>query len=334
MPTPTVWPSVKRVAGLAKETTQGTAVTPPTVTYPCDAFLIEDDYKQLKDKASRGSMVDQYDTIQGVALCNVTGSGPYFGDCIGHWLLNMFGDLTTTPGTPNTHAFSVLNTGTGQPPTHTGTQWQGTPTNQSRVAAGICLAELTFKGNVETGLVTAEFKGQGWKSSPSGSAITYPAPSTIAAIAGWHTTIGIGGTAVGAPNKHIGEWSVTFTREIKANFTAQGIQDPYTIFRGEMGVTGDFSITKPSDETELLYYINNTVPQLQIVVDNGVVGANNINLQIDIQRAAFAPVKIDFGEPEVGYSASFTGNANTTNIGASGGYGVGKVTIKNAVASY
>lgn len=334
MPTPTTWPSARRVVGLAKETTQGTAVTPPTVIYPCDEFLIKDDYKQLADKASRGSMVEQSDTIQGVGLCNVSGNGPLFMDTVGHWLLNILGDLTTTLATPNSHAFSTLNTGTAQPPSHTATQWQGTPANQSRVAAGVCLSSLTFKGNIETGLVMVELKGQGFKSAPSGGVITFPAVSTIAAIAAWRTSIGIGGTAVGAPNLHIGEWSVTIARSIKANFTGGATQNPYIIQRGEVGVSGELSITKPSDETELLYYINNTIPQLQIVVDNGVVGANQLNLQIDIQKAAFAPVEIDFSEQAVGYSASFVGNANATNAGASLGQSPIKVTLKNAVTAY
>lgn len=334
MPTPVTWPSAKRVAGGAKETTQGTAVTPPTFLYPCDELTIKDDYKQLADKASRGSMVEQYDTIQGVGLANISANGPLFMDTVGNWLLNILGDLTTTPGSPNAHAFSTLNSGQAQPPSHTVTQWQGTPTNQSRVAAGVCLSEVTFKGNPETGLVMVELKGQGFKSAPSGGVITFPAASSISAIAAWRTSFGVGGTAVGSPNLHIGEWSVTIARSIKPNYTGGATQNPYIIQRGEVGVSGELSITKPSDETELLYYINNTIPQLQIVVDNGVVGANQLNLQIDIQRAAFAPVEIDFSEQAVGYSASFTGNANTTNAGASGGSSPIKVTLKNAVASY
>lgn len=335
MPTPVTWPSAKRVAGLAKEVTQGVAVVPPTAIYPCDEFLIKDDYKQLVDKANRGSMVEQYDTIQGVGLCNVSGNGPYFGDVIGHWLLNILGDLTTTPGSPNSHAFSVLNTGQAQPPSHTATQWQGTPTNQSRTAAGVCLSSLTFKGNPETGLVTVELKGMGFKSAAAGAPVTFPAVSSISAIAAWRTAVGIGGPASGGTqNKHTGEWSVTIARSLKANYTGQNSQDPYIIQRGEVGVTGEIAIPKPADETELMYYLNNTIPQLQIVVDNGVVGANQIALQIDIQRAAFAPVEIDFSEQAVGYSASFTANANSTNAGASGGQSPIKVTIKNAVASY
>jgi len=334
MPTPTTYPSAKRVTGGAKETTQGTAVQPPTFTIPLDSFEPKDVIGQGADKGLRGSMADQYGNIALVRRGEFTASGAFFADVTGNLLLNILGDLTTTPGSPNSHAFALLNTGTAQPPSHTLAQWQGLPaTNQSRLWPGASLSELTFKGNTETGLVMCEWKGQSWPSQISGSLITY-SPSVISPIAAWRTAIGLGGTAVGAPNKTIEEWSITITREIKAQFTAQNLDTPYIIQRGPLAVTGDLKVTKPSDETVLLYYLNNTIPQLQIVVDNGVVGANQLNLQIDVQQAAFAPVAVDFADLAIGYSASFTAMANTTNAGASGGSSPIKVTLKNAVASY
>lgn len=334
MPTPTTYPSAKRVLGGAKEVTQGTAVVPPTFTYPCDDFVEEDKPVQITDKASRGSMGEDMGRIQGVSHGEFTGTGPYFGDVIGNFLLNTLGDLTTTLATPNSHAFSTLNSGTAQPPSHTLAQWQGLPaTNQSRIFPGSSLSELTFKGNTETGLVSVDFKGQCFPSAIAGAIYTYT-PSTIAAIAAWRTSIGLGGTAVGAPNKTIKEWSVTIAREISVEWTAQNLQAPYIIQRGGVKVTGELTFSKPADETALLYFLNNTLPQLQIVVDNGIVGAGQINLQIDVQQAAFDSAKIDFSDVAIGYGAAFTGIFNSTNAGASGGLSPIKVTIKNAVASY
>lgn len=332
---PTTYPSQKRVVGGAKEGTPGTAVVPPTFTIPTDDFTPKDIVGQLADKALVGSMAEQRGNVAGVQRSEFTASGAFFADVAGNLLLNLLGDLTTTPGTPTTHAFSLLNSGTAQPVTHTFAQWQGLPaTNQSRYYAGCCLSEITFKGNTETGLVMMEWKGQGWKSQIAGAIYTY-APSTISPIAAWRTAIGLGGPASGGTqNKTIEEWSVTIAREIKAQFTAQNSVDPYIIQRGALSVSGDLKVSKPADETVLLYYLNNTIPQLQIVVDNGVVGANQLTLQIDMQQAAFAPVDIDFSDLAIGYSASFTGIANTTNAGASGSTSPIKVTLKNAVASY
>lgn len=332
---PTTYPSAKRALGGAKETTQGTPVQPPTFGYPCDTFEPKDVIAALKDGASRGDMVDQYGSVAGVARSEFTAAGPLFVDVVGHLLLNILGDLTTTPGSPNSHAFSLLNSSTGQPASHTLAQWQGLPaTNLSRVYPGASLSELTFKGNTETGLVSVDWKGQAWPSQIASAPITY-SMSAIAPIPAWRTAIGLGGPASGGTqNKTIEEWSVTLTREIKAQFTAQNVNTPYIIQRGPLSVSGDLKIGKPADETVLLYYLNNTQPQLQIVVDNGVVGANQLSLQLDVQSAVFVPVTIDFGDLAIGYAASYTANANTTNAGASGGRSPIKVTLKNAIASY
>lgn len=332
---PTTYPSAKRVLGGAKETTQGTAVSPPTFTYPCDSFEAKDVITQLADKASRGDMADQHGNVAGVGRSDFTASGALFCDVVGNLFLNILGDLTTTPGTPNSHDFSLLNSGTAQPPSHTFAQWQGLPAvNQSRLYPGGTLSELTIKGNTETGLVMVDWKGQGWPSQIAGALITYT-PSAISPIGAWRTAIGLGGPASGGTqNKTIEEWSVTISRETKTQFTAQNLAVPYIIQRGPLSVTGELKVSKPADETVLLYYLNNTIPQLQIVVDNGVVGANQLALQLDIQAAAFAPVDLDFADLAIGYAASFTGMANTTNAGASGGRSPIKATLKNAVASY
>lgn len=335
MATPVTYPSAKRVLGGAKEVTQGTAVTPITFTYPCDNFEPEDKPVQIQDKANRGSMGMDYGRIQGVNHSEFTGTGPYFADVIGYLLNNILGDLTTTVATPNSHAFSVLNSGTAQPGSLTLVQWQGLPaTSNSRTYPGACLSELTFKGNVETGLITVDFKGQAYPSSVTGSAPNFSGVlSTVQPIAAWRTAIGLGGTAAGAPNKTIKEWSVTIARVISVEWTAQNSQAPYIIQRGEVSVTGSLTFSKPSDETALNYLLNNTQPQLQILATNGQVAAALTSLQIDIQLAAFDSSKIDFGDAAVGYSSAFTGIFNSTNAGASGGLSPIKVTIQNTVAA-
>jgi len=333
MATPVTYPSARRVLGGSKEVTQGTAVVPITFTYPCDSFEPEDKPVQINDGASRGSMVANYGRIQGVSHSEFSGTGPFFADVVGYFLNNLLGDLTTTVATPNSHAFSVLNSGTAQPGSNTLVQWQGLPTTSfARTYAGAVISEMTFKGNVETGLITVDFKGQAYPSAITGSAQTFTATAVLP-IAAWRSQIGLGGTAVGAPNKTIKEWSVTITRETSVEWTAQNSQSPYIIQRGEITCTGSLTFSKPSDETALLYLLNNTQPQLQILATNGGVGAALTSLQIDIQLAAFDASKIDFSDPAIGYSSSFTAIANTTNAGASGGASPVKVTIQNTVAA-
>lgn len=334
MPTPTTYPSAKRVLGLAKEVTQGTAVVPITHTYPCDTFEPDDVPVWLEDKASRGSMVGVYGRQMGVKNVDFTGAGPFFADVAGFLVKNILGDITTTVATPNSHAISLLNSGTGDPGSLTFVQWQGLPaTSQARQYPGSCLSEVTLKGNVETGLIMLDWKGKAWGSAVVGSAQTFT-PTAVAPIAAWRTAIGIGGVASGGTQvKTIREWSVTIAREIDVEHTAQNSQDPYHIQRGEVTVTGELQFSKPSDEAALNYLLNNTQPQLQIVATNGGAGATLLSLTIDINLAAFDKAKINFGEPAIGYDNSFVAIPNSTNAGASAGVSPIKVTLQNTIAS-
>src|SRR5690242_10096100 len=160
---PTTYPSAKTFLGLAKETTPGTPVA-PAFTLPLEKFEPEDKPTWLDDKSLVGSMVEVRGRQQGVEHTEWSASGPYFGDGIGFLLNNLLGDLTTTGSSaPFTHAFSVLNSGTGQPGTLTLTHWQGLPAGQqARTYGGACVSELTLKGNVESELITMDIKGMAW----------------------------------------------------------------------------------------------------------------------------------------------------------------------------
>jgi hypothetical protein len=334
MPTPTTWPSAKQFIGTAKETTQGTAVVPITFTHPVDSFEPSDEYVWLDDKALRGSMVEEYGLIQGPGHTEWSLAGPAFLDGIGFWLNNILGDLVTTGASaPFSHVFSTLNSGTGQPGSLTVVDWQGTPTNQGRQYPGVCVAELTLKGNPESTLLEWSAKGSGWLSAISAAA-PVSAPTAAAPLAAWRTKIGIGGPASGGTLISTArEWEVTISREIRVQHTAQNTQQPYIIQRGKLSAAGSITFTKPSDEAPFNYMNSNTQPQVQILISNGGAGAALLSAQIDMQVCAFNSAKINRGEEAVGYDDGFVAIANTTNAGASGGYSPIKITLQNAIAS-
>lgn len=336
MPTPTTWPSAKRFIGTAKETTQGTAVTPITFTHPVADFSPSDEYTWLVDSALRGSMVGTYGEVQGTGRTDFAiPDSPLFIDGIGFWLNNILGDLTTTGASaPFTHAFSVLNSGTGQPGSLTIADWQGpVATSKARQYPGACLAELTIKGNAESSFMEWSCKGSGWLSAAMGTE-PVSAPTAAAPLAAWRSKIGLGGPASGGTqNLTVGEWEITISRVISVQHTAGNTQQPYIIQRGEVTVTGSLKFTKPADEAAFNYMVNNTQPILQILVSNGGAGAALLSLQIDINQAAFTSSKINRSDPAVGYDNEFTAVANTTNAGASGGYSPIKVTLQNAIAA-
>lgn len=337
MPTPTTYPSAKQFVNFAKETTQGTAVTTGMTTMPLMEFKPKDDPVLLKDEALRGSMVKTYGVLQGPQKSSYSMSGPAFLDWLPAHLLNLLGDLTTTGPASGiyTHALSTLNSGTAQPATDTFVDWQGlTATSNARTYAGCAHSELTLKGNPESTLVEWSAKGMGYWSAAYPTAPPTNNVSAISPFAAWRVQLGIGGTAVGAPNLTIREWEVTTTRVISVQHTSQNSQAPYIIQRGEVATTGKFFVAKPSDETFLTYFRANTQPQFQLLVSNGLAGAAALTLQIDIQAMAFDMVEINRGDAAVGYDVTFEAIASTTNAGASGGYSPVKYTITNAVAAF
>jgi hypothetical protein len=106
------------------------------------------------------------------------------------------------------------------------------------------------------------------------------------------------------------------------------------IYRGAVDVEGKLNFSVPADEVNsMAYLLNNTQPQLQVVVDNGLTLANNRNLQVDCQLAAYQTSKINRSEEAVGYDTTFKAVMNSTNAGASGGLSPIKVTFKNNTAA-
>lgn len=336
MPTPTVYPSAKQFIGLGKETTQGTIVA-MTATIPVDKFEPEDKPTALEDKSFRGSMANLAGVIQGVKIVDWSLEGPAFFDMLPWFLINILGDVTDAGATPFTHAVSLLNSGTGQPGSLTLYDWQGPPSasNFARVYPGACLSELTLKGNAETSLVMLSAKGQAWPSSVAAAPPT-AATSAEPPQAGWRTKLGLAGPASGGTQvSTVREWEITIKRALKAEYTIAATQNPYTIFRGPVDVEGKLMFATPADESNnMLYLLNNTQPQLQLVTDNGLTVINNRNLQIDCQLGAYITTKINRGAEAVGYDATFKSVMNSTNAGASGGLSPIKVTVSNATASY
>lgn len=332
MPTPTTFATAKVFVGVAKETTQGTPVA-MVATIPVDKFDAEDKPVWLDDQAIRGSMVEIYGRQQGVIKTEFTISGPAFGDTLGWLVGNLMGDLTTTGTTPLTHAFSVLNSGTGQPTSHTFTQFQGPPASVgTRQFPGACLSELTLKWNAETQLLMYDAKGSCWPSVIPGATPT-SAPSTVTPWASWRSILGIGGPASGGTQvKTVMEGEITLKRKLDMAFTGQLSQNPYIIQRGPVTAAGKLRFIA-ADESPYTTMLGNTQPQLQWIVDNGVAAGGQVQVKVDCQNAAYATSKPDWGKNAVQYDATWDAIANTTNAGASGGVSPAKVTLINSVAS-
>lgn len=331
---PVTFPSIKRSLGIAKEITPGTPVA-PVGFLPITKFDWNDKPVWLKDMGLRGVMGnDSFNVIQGVQVGELDFEGPVFADELGYLVGNLFGaDDTTGSSAPFTHKFSLLNSGGGQPTTHTVTQsWGITPTSGARQFAGMCVSEVGFKFNAESELLTYTAKASSWISNAAAAAPT--ATFTAAKpLPSWQAVLGIAGPATGGTQVltvQSGEFN--FKRGIKAYFTAGNSQNPYIFQRG--GVTVDWKLTfVAADESPLTYMRNNTQPQIQFVLNNGLTLANALVVQVDMAQAAFTEAKPNFGDEAIKFDCAGEAVFNSTNVGSSGGLGPATVTLQNAIAA-
>lgn len=320
----------KAFLGIAPETTVGTPVA-PTFTFPYGKFAPVDKPVFEKDPSLRGSMATDYNLIQGVFQSDFTLSGPVYMDVIEHLLVNMLGDrVTTGSADPYTHANSLYNTSPGQPKTHTLTHYTGVPASTgARVYSSACLSDLSFTWDAGAKLMDFSAKGMAWGSTIAAATPT-AAPSAVPALASWRAVMGLGGPATGGTLvPYVSHATIDFKRKLEAHYTMSNGQQPYIIQRGGMGCTGKMTIVA-ADETPIVKLLAATQEQLQLIISNGITGAGQRQLQIDIQLAAYNVAKINEGKTATMYDLEFIALANSTNAGASGGLSPAKVTVMNA----
>ena len=261
----------------------------------------------------------------------VSGAGPFAVTFTGGLNVAHLSAAVVKPITfPYSEIFSTYNTGNGQPGSLTITDYQGpTASAGMRAYSGCCLSELTLKGTVDSSTVMYTAKGMGW---PSASAATFASsPSTVLPQAAWEATVGVNGTIGSAPILTVNDYEFNIKRELELIYTAQNSKNPYSIFRGKLTASGKLSFVI-NDETPLTYLLSNTQPQLQLLVSNGLSGANLLAMQFDVQKAAYSTSKINRGKAAVQYDTEWDGIATTTNAGWTGGFSPMAITVQNAVA--
>lgn len=238
--------------------------------------------------------------------------------------------------TPYTYQFALQNGGTtgaqallAQAHSLTVTDWYGpTASSGARQYPGTMLSDLTITMD-PTKLLTFSAKASTWGSQPSGS--TPPViTSGLQPLAGWTLATGLGGPASGGTLvNNIENLSMSLTRQVKVYQTLGG-QNPYIIRQGKLGVSGKFTAIV-NNETLLTNYLTGVQPQLQFLITNGA-GATKQQFQFDMAKVFYKVVAINRGDIAVKMDVDFTAVANTTNVGASGGFSPLMVTVQNALA--
>lgn len=315
-------PTHRTIIGIAQETTKGTGVA------PVDYLAIRDpqgtdDITYLEDRGMRGSMVEIYNEIAGVTTSEFTFSGDVFPETIPRPLKGLMGELATAGTTPITHSVTVLNTGDGQPPAYTITDYNGTVT---RRFPGCQFQELGFSFSAD-GLLTYSARALGYASTTT----TTPTPSFTAnpPLAAWIGTLTLAGGSV----TRMESADITISRPVTPIHTVDGSANPYAMWAGPLSASGRLTLVY-EDDTDLTRYLTNTQPAAVIAFSTGA-GASQRSITFTMTKCAFVnPTRVTRGEDHLQLEATFNANANTTDVGTSAGYGPIKVAVGNAIAGY
>ena len=228
-----------------------------------------------------------------------------------------------------THKFAILNTGNGQPPTHTITDYTGlTASTGARSYPSTCLSQMDISGNAEQ-LLNLKVSGNSWLSAAS---VSKPVNTTnfVIPVANWRSTVTVGGVQV----YDIGEWSFSVKRQLQTYWTAQNGQQPYIIARGGLMMTGNFDYRVAVDESPLTQMLTSGYLPVVITISNGLAGTSLLTMTITTTTAQFIKSAPERNAVLVGYKDEFEAVANSTDVGGTGGLGPGTITIQNNIPTY
>jgi hypothetical protein len=268
-------------------------------------------------------------TAEVVILTAITGSVITFANTPLRFN-HIAGSVATVTG-PYTHKFAILNSGSGQPPLLTATDYTGiTPVTGARTYSDLCISQLDLTGNTEQ-LFEAKVSGNSWISAPAtGSSAPTNLPSPAVPIPAWQSTITLGGSAL----TQVGEWAFSIKRELQVYWTAQGTQSPFIIGRGTLDATATLHYTVATDETALTNMLTNLQPTMVVAVNNGLAGTANIACTMTSTVAGFTKAKPSRGAVLFGYEDEIQCVANSTDTGGSGGLGPMTITLTNNTPTY
>lgn len=314
-------PTFQSFLGIAKETVYGTPVA-ASAFIPVKTMSPSDKITLLDDQGMRGSMVSTYDRISGPIWAEYGFDGDIFPDTLPWMVTGVLGDLTTTGASaPFSHAAAVLNSGTGQPPSYTVSDYYTITTRQF---PGLRFSELGIKFSGD-GMLTYSAKA----TSLASATTTKPTSSYtgVQPLAGWVGAVSIGGSA----SAFVVDGECTIKRPITVIQAADGTQAPYALWAGPVEASGKLTLVM-EDDAQYVNYLTNAKPSLDINYQQGA-GAAAVQVKLHMTKAAYTNAEIGRGKDYIELSVDFDALANTTDAGASGGYSPIKVTVQNAVAS-
>jgi hypothetical protein len=312
--------------GIAKETTKGTAVA-PTFFIPVTSSSLKpvDFVGPLYDEGLRGSLVKNYNYIQGRTRSMYDFSGPVFADAVGFPISGLLGeDVITGGAAPYTHSVGLKNATAvavdAQPAAYTITDFYAA---NVRSFPGMQFHDFDFKFSAE-GLLDYDAKATGWASSVPST----PTPSftTQLPLAVWAGSVSVAGSTVA--NAISG--NIAMKRPVTPIYGIGSTQNPYQVFVGALEVTGKVTFVMEAD-TQLTNYLTNTQP---VLVFNWTTGASStlVQIQATLSKGAYVIANVERGKEYVEITVDFNAIANLTDSGTVG-YSPIKWVIKNALST-
>jgi hypothetical protein len=236
--------------------------------------------------------------------------------------------VSLTIGPPQWHVGNILNSATagGQPTSHTFTDFYGlTGGTPARQYAGLQWHEVMIKFSAE-GLLEHTSKATGLVPSLQ---VAKPTQSftTVNPTPSWTGIFTVGGTVVST----MADGDLTISRTMELIPAMTGTQQYLQVWLGDIAVKGKL-VAVVNDDTELVRMLTNTQPSLDLNFSQGS-GATAQQLVLHMTSAAYLKAKPNRGKRWVAYDIEFEAVGNSTDVGASGGFGVLTATLGNNLAS-
>ena len=311
--------------GIAKETTRGTAVT-PTAFIPVLASSLKpaDVYGALYDEGLRGSLVKNYNYIQGRAHSTFDFGGAVFADTVGWAITGLLGEDVVSGSAPTVHTISLKNSATAaadaQPTSYTITDFYSASV---RAYPGLMFQDFSLKFSAE-GLLEYDAKGTGWVSATASTPT--PSFSTVLPTPVWTGTVTVGGSSIS--NAVTG--TIDMKRPATPIFGISNTQNPFQVFLGALEVTGKVTFLMEAD-TELTRYLTNTQPALVFNWTQGT-GSTQTQIQATLTKGAYTMAAIERSKDYVEITVDINAQGNLTDSGTVG-YSPIKWVVKNAITT-
>ena len=108
-----------------------------------------------------------------------------------------------------------------------------------------------------------------------------------------------------------------------------GVSSPYKVWAGRVAVSGKLSFITETGEAQLVNYLTNAQPTLDLNFSQGA-GAALTQVKLHMTKCAYTLGVQTRGQDWVQTDITYKAVANTTDVGASAGYGQLVATLQNA----